>query len=481
MGRPSVLDLLGGKKKEEEGGRKAAMKVERGGEAGSGRVLGEGTGTKRREDSACIRLGLGNAATKEGSRRRAWLYRPCSRKRKPDQSAGRLSPREGDAKVRRSATKISASDEGLLRELLAFVKGTPQLAGASPGTARAGSPAPRLSLGLEDVIERDQKERAVSRRLSSRILRRRKAKDSKKASKPGALDEWKVLAGRYRDYLHRKGLGTCLHWEQRYRPSDLENHQTVNSSSCERIRRWLQGWSARRRDEFSSEGEGDFVDAAGEGTAKDFKKAGLLLVGPPGSGKTAAISALAASCQKALVEVNSSESRTGDRLKKKIKEATQSSSENSKEAVCAIEEIDVNVQEDRGFLSAIADVLSTTKRPMMLTCNDLKRIPSNILELVEAVEFRRPSLRDLFCHCALILMAESVQVDWQALLGWLERNGGGDYRSCVNNLQLCGGAASGCLGNGQAAGDGDLPTGCGVELASQMDTKTFERIVAQEE
>lgn len=96
--------------------------------------------------------------------------------------------------------------------------------------------------------------------------------------------------------------------------SEVGTHRTVNTGVCERIKKWLEGWSQRARDGWSSEDE-DFLMDGREGSA--LRKRGLLLHGPPGSGKTAAISALASSCQCAIVEVNGSESRTGLELKKK--------------------------------------------------------------------------------------------------------------------------------------------------------------------
>ena len=164
-------------------------------------------------------------------------------------------------------------------------------------------------------------------------------------------------------------------------------------------------------------------------------------------------------------------------------EATQSaSSEKSKAAaVCAVEEIDVYLEEDRGFLPAIADVLRTTKRPILLTCNDTKKVPGAILDLVDEVEFREPTLGELFCHCALVLMAESVQVDWRSLLAWLESRGTRDYRSSVNELQLC---WDGIAGGGSGEGRGEPGTKLSqeegaVELASQMDAARFKKLSAQ--
>ena len=109
----------------------------------------------------------------------------------------------------------------------------------------------------------------------------------------------------------------------------------------------------------------------------------------------------------------------------RILEATQSSSEASKRAVCALEEVDTPSDEDRGFLAAIAEVLKTTKRPIVLTCNDPAKVPPQVLDLVDALEFRQPTLLELFVHCALVLVAEQRQCGWADLLTWLE----GDLRA----------------------------------------------------
>ena len=241
------------------------------------------------------------------------------------------------------------------------------------------------------------------------------------------------LAARYKDYLLRKQSksGANLPWEQKYRPRDLAKHKTENSSLCEHMRKWLLGWSLRKIDDSSS--DSDWFE--GEAGSREQKR-GLLLFGPSGSGKTATIASLASTLGQGVVEMNSSESRTGVTLRKKIMEATQSASSKDSIAkkIIVVEEIDNCCDEDHGFLSALTEVLRTTKRPIVLTSNTIN-IPQNIINLVESLEFKEPRVGEIFCHCALICVSEKIEMDWAKLLEYVHGHGC-DYRSCVNDLQL---------------------------------------------
>ena len=302
-GRVSVLEMLTGKRPA------APPPVE---------VVSEKLSAKKKKkkDESCIRLGSGGSSGKP----RAWLYRPCSKKRKAEnggvtkENAKQGGPKSREvAETARRAVSVSEAEEKRLAGLVSFLSGLAPAPGASAPSA--------LSLGLRDLLERERRERRTSRRLRQRTLRQKKAKRETESLGETEKEarECQALKERYKDYLYRKTSGSHLHWEQRYRPIELGNHKTANSGACERIRKWLEGWPARSSKSndgwWSSDEEGDFV--CDDGDEKRLRRSGLLLHGPPGCGKTAAIWALACSCQSTVVEVNSSESRTGDKLKKK--------------------------------------------------------------------------------------------------------------------------------------------------------------------
>ncbi|XP_022093613.1 ATPase family AAA domain-containing protein 5-like isoform X2 [Acanthaster planci] len=69
------------------------------------------------------------------------------------------------------------------------------------------------------------------------------------------------------------------------------------------------------------------------------------------------------------------------------------------------EDVDVVFEEDKGFLSAIATFLKTTKRPIVLTTSD-SSFPDMFEERYEMVTFRKPP--SLTTHLQLLCLAENV-------------------------------------------------------------------------
>ena len=75
----------------------------------------------------------------------------------------------------------------------------------------------------------------------------------------------------------------------------------------------------------------------------------------------------------------------------RILEATQSFKREASSAVCALEEVDTPSDEGPRVPGRHRGVLKTTKRPIVLTCNDPAKVPPQVLDLVDALEFRQPT------------------------------------------------------------------------------------------
>ncbi|XP_038064242.1 LOW QUALITY PROTEIN: ATPase family AAA domain-containing protein 5-like [Patiria miniata] len=98
------------------------------------------------------------------------------------------------------------------------------------------------------------------------------------------------------------------------------------------------------------------------------------------------------------------------------------------------EDVDVVFEEDKGFLSAIATFLKTTKRPIILTTSD-GRFPEMFEERYEMVTFRKPPSSQLATHLQLLCLAENVNAshaDLHHLVSLLDR----DVRRCWLAAQL---------------------------------------------
>ena len=278
-------------------------------------------------------------------------------------------------------------------------------------------------------------------------------------------------------------------WTDAYRPNATEQ-LVCDGGAKNGVRDWLGAWSAqifatdagvskptrdlpkkggkRRRkakgsdDESSDEewDEGDDKMARATYAPLVSKKGipanGLLLCGPVGSGKTAAVYAAAEEFGFKVLEVNPSRKRSGLEVLNQFGEATQSrrigggdeqkkpaassggiggffgkkqqraapkdtqTKDAAKNTLILFEEVDVLRGEDRGFMAALAQLVAGAKRPIVLTSN-AHSLPSLVdaplptgtsgdgLQLAR-VRFRSPSPADTAVYASLVAAAEGRRV-----------------------------------------------------------------------
>ncbi|KAI3774938.1 hypothetical protein L1987_49502 [Smallanthus sonchifolius] len=188
----------------------------------------------------------------------------------------------------------------------------------------------------------------------------------------------------------------------------------------------------------------------------------LLVTGPVGCGKSAAIYACAKEQGFQVIEVNTSDWRNGALVKQKFGEAVEShwiqcsmpienpdnksqlkstptksandvieliplsddedskdvggpavkptNSQNGTKTVIVFEDVDVTAYEDRGFIATIQQLAETAKRPMILTSNsDDLDLPNN-LDRIE-IRFKIPSSDELLRLAYTVCAAEKAEVD----------------------------------------------------------------------
>ncbi|KAK3914911.1 ATPase family AAA domain-containing protein 5 [Frankliniella fusca] len=221
----------------------------------------------------------------------------------------------------------------------------------------------------------------------------------------------------------------ALLWTEKYKPSTASeivgNHQSV-----QQLKRWLEAWRKASEDcgnlaKLSSKDDvkrkkkkkdlldDDFLvsDNSSDGGNINLPPGVAVLYGPNGNGKTSTVYALAKDLGFKVLEVNASEKRNGKLVLSKLSEATQShqvqqsktaeqgfaalfgkkqnsvKSKKSNEALkisteveeekgkkmslILFEDVDIVFEdEDEGFLSAITNLVSTSKRPVILTTTD---------------------------------------------------------------------------------------------------------------
>ena len=307
-------------------------------------------------------------------------------------------------------------------------------------------------------------------------------------------------------------------WTDAYRPNATEQ-LVCDGGAKNGVRDWLGAWSAqifatdagvskptrdlpkkggkRRRkakgsdDESSDEEWDEDDDEMARATyaplvsKKGIPANGLLLCGPVGSGKTAAVYAAAEEFGFKVLEVNPSRKRSGLEVLNQFGEATQSrrigggdeqkkpaastgiggffgkkqpsgsqqraapkdtqSKDAAKNTLILFEEVDVLRGEDRGFMAALAQLVAGAKRPIVLTSN-AHSLPSLVdaplptgtsgdgLQLAR-VRFRSPSPADAAVYASLVAAAEGRRVSPGEIAAACESKSG-DVRRALLSAQF---------------------------------------------
>ncbi len=200
-------------------------------------------------------------------------------------------------------------------------------------------------------------------------------------------------------------------WTEKYAPKRLDEI-VGNDQAIEEVKKWALLWEA----------------------GKPQKP--LLLVGPPGVGKTATAYALANEFNWEIIEMNASDERSAQRVLRILGSASTASSFFGKRKLILIDEVDgIQGREDRGGVSAILKIIRSATNPIVLTAND-EYAPSTaqIKGLCKVVKYKRVNYRTLAQYLAKILEREGIRYDPKALLE-LARRESGDVRSALLDIQ----------------------------------------------
>lgn len=181
-----------------------------------------------------------------------------------------------------------------------------------------------------------------------------------------------------------------------------------------------------------------------------LKYRALLLIGPPGVGKTSMAKAIARSMNLELLEVNASDDRSRDALLPLITASRTRDftgmegflhSDNERLTygkLILIDEVDgLSGSYDRGGLTVIINLIRQSKYPVLLTANDPTNDKIRTLlktRLVKKVEFKKPDLTDIVTVLRRIADKEGITVADEVLQRIAELSYG-DIRASINNFQ----------------------------------------------
>ena len=203
-----------------------------------------------------------------------------------------------------------------------------------------------------------------------------------------------------------------LPWVERYRPTSRD--QLVgNKESIDSFLDWIISWR----------------------TTIPKKKAALL-VGPPGTGKTATVGAIAQDLGYEIVEFNASDKRNKGSIEILVSRAALQQTLDGSPRIILLDEVDgLSGTSDRGGVGAILRIIGQTSHPIVMTAND----PSN------------PRLKDLIKSCFLVQFtaldndsiqrvlvrlakANSSDVS-QETIERIANHSGGDLRAAISDLE----------------------------------------------
>ena len=243
-------------------------------------------------------------------------------------------------------------------------------------------------------------------------------------------------------------------WTERYRPKS-ESHLEGNEAQRRKIRDWLNQWQGGMP-----------------------KKKALLLVGPPGVGKTTVARAVAQDMGWSVIELNASDARNAAAIRKA---ATQGATHRSlfhnpndkqQRTLILLDEVDhlsgglkkvnqdklnkalmgeevggnpVTFSGDSGGKAELLRLLNETKQPVILACNEVmglwgkgsswRSTRDRFQKHMITLNFERANDEALRRIARRVLKSEDIEFEAQAVEKLVERNPG-DLRALVRDLQV---------------------------------------------
>lgn len=198
-------------------------------------------------------------------------------------------------------------------------------------------------------------------------------------------------------------------WTEKYRPDDLRE-MVGNEEGRAKLMLWLKKWKPGAR--------------------------AALLVGPPGTGKTTTVHLVAGKLGLRLVELNASDTRTKEKLSKKLGEALASMSLFGGTTLIFLDEVDgLAGRSDYGAIDFIKEAVRKSESPVVMAANDSESDEVRKLgSATSRIEFSRPDAQAVERRLEEIARKEGVPAGREEIAK-IAGAANGDLRAAINFLQ----------------------------------------------
>lgn len=161
----------------------------------------------------------------------------------------------------------------------------------------------------------------------------------------------------------------------------------------------------------------------------------LLLLGPPGVGKTSMIHTLSIQYDLDLIELNASDTRNRLNLYERIIPLLENSSLLGKKFLLFLDEVDgLSGREDSGAIEFLSAVMKESSIPVILAANEINHITRNLSKVCKVVSFRNIPPRLSLLYLNHFLRTKNFQLSPGDKFS-IVRTSSGDIRKMLNDAQ----------------------------------------------